>query len=495
MFLTLNDVSFTYEGAHDPVFDGLRLTVGRGWTGVVGANGSGKSTLLRIALGELAPTSGQVVAPGPGHYCPQRTDATPAGFGALLRAADSRAQRLKDQMGIALDWEQRWQTLSHGERKRAQIAVLLHGEPALVAVDEPTNHLDREARDLVWRALGSFGGIGLLVSHDRDLLDDLCSRCIFLDPPGVALRRGSYTEGARQAAQERTALLRQRARVQQEVRQLRRELGVRREQDARSERQRSKRGLARGDHDARARIDAARVADSGSGQRSRQLEGRLQHAVKREAGLVLQREHTMGVALGGGCSPRGRLLSLPEREISLGPGRVLWTPALAIHSEDRIGIQGPNGAGKSTLVRVIVAGLERARERVAYIPQEIDAAGSQEILREFLGLPSDRLGSAMALVRRLGSDPARLLQSREPSPGELRKLLLATCIDSEPHVVILDEPTNHLDLPSIECLENALESCAMALVMVSHDQRFLDRLARRRWHIRPCREGRWELAG
>jgi macrolide transport system ATP-binding/permease protein len=87
------------------------------------------------------------------------------------------------------------------------------------------------------------------------------------------------------------------------------------------------------------------------------------------------------------------------------------------------------------------------------------------------------------LVRRLGSDPARLLQSREPSPGETRKLMLAMQMQAEPVLLVLDEPTNHLDLPSVECLEEALDEFEGALILVSHDQRFLDRLASRRWRI------------
>ena len=89
----------------------------------------------------------------------------------------------------------------------------------------------------------------------------------------------------------------------------------------------------------------------------------------------------------------------------------------------------------------------------------------------------------MTVVSRLGSRPHRLLDSVEPSPGEIRKILLATGIANVPHLVVMDEPTNHLDLPSIECLQHALADCPCGLLLVSHDQRFLDALARKRWHI------------
>jgi ATPase subunit of ABC transporter with duplicated ATPase domains len=75
------------------------------------------------------------------------------------------------------------------------------------------------------------------------------------------------------------------------------------------------------------------------------------------------------------------------------------------------------------------------------------------------------------------------LESAAPSPGEIRKILLATGIANVPHLIVMDEPTNHLDLPSIECLEQALIECPCGLLLVSHDRRFLDALAHKRWHI------------
>jgi ATPase subunit of ABC transporter with duplicated ATPase domains len=92
----------------------------------------------------------------------------------------------------------------------------------------------------------------------------------------------------------------------------------------------------------------------------------------------------------------------------------------------------------------------------------------------------------MTAVSRLGSRPARLLESDEPSPGEVRKLLLGFGIARRPYLIIMDEPTNHLDLPSIECLEDALDGCPCGLLLVSHDLPFLSRLTRIRWHITPA---------
>ncbi|BDU77971.1 ATP-binding cassette domain-containing protein [Mesoterricola sediminis] len=492
MFLSFTDVTFTHEGALDPVVQHLGFTVSDGWTGLVGANGSGKTTLLRLALGELRPTQGHIRRPGPGYLADQRTDHAPPGLARLLLDPGSAAQRLKHQLGLQPDWTRRWATLSHGERKRAQLAVLLHLAPPFLAVDEPTNHLDAESRDRVRTALAGFRGLGLLVSHDRDLLDALCGQCLFLEPPRPVLRPGGYTEGRAQADAEAKDQVRERARAAREVEDLRHEQHRRREQTDRAERQRSKRGIPPGDRDAKGRVDAARVADGGSGQRLRQLDGRVRQAAQRLDQLPVQRQHALGITLGGG-PPSGRLLlALPEQTLPLGPGRTLRVPALMIRPGDRIGLEGPNGSGKSTLVRRLMADPALAGRPTAYLPQELPLEAAVAILDAFRRQPPEALGRALTLVRRLGSDPARLLQSRAPSPGEIRKLHLAGQFSASPHLVVLDEPTNHLDLPSVACLEAALATTPAALLLVSHDRRFLARLVTRRWTLRAT-EGGWRL--
>ena len=106
---------------------------------------------------------------------------------------------------------------------------------------------------------------------------------------------------------------------------------------------------------------------------------------------------------------------------------------------------------------------------MTYIPQEIGAEQSRQILADIQRLPRQELGQIMTIISRLGSRPQRLLDSAEPSPGELRKLLLALGVLRSPHLIILDEPTNHMDLVSIQCLEEALADCPCALMLVSHD--------------------------
>jgi len=124
-------------------------------------------------------------------------------------------------------------------------------------------------------------------------------------------------------------------------------------------------------------------------------------------------------------------------------------------------------------------------EQRTYVPQEIDVGQSRDLLDQARQLPASQLGHLMNIVSRLGSRPDRLLASDEPSPGETRKLMLALGMVHTPHIIVMDEPTNHMDLPSIEAVETALSDCPCALLLVSHDTRFLQRLTQTTWHISP----------
>ena len=488
--ITFQDISFAYDTASIPLFEMLSAHFTTGWTGVVGANGAGKTTILKLATGALEPQQGNVQIPGDALYCPQRTDDIPENFADLIGAKDGDAYRIRRRLNIDDEWVERWDTLSHGERKRAQIGVMLWSRPQVLAIDEPTNHLDTEARDMLADALRSFDGIGLLVSHDRELLDTLCRQCLFAEPPEAVMRPGGYTQGAEQAGMEEEHTRKQLDLAKDATRRLHRQAAKRRESASRASRRLSKRGLNRKDHAAKGKIDLARVTgkDTVDGRRLRQLEGRLNQAREKQKQLKVKKTYQTGIWLEGSRSKRNTLFDLPGGAIGLGGDRELRFENLSMSPGDRIAVTGPNGAGKSTLVRHIVQKLNLPEERVTYLPQEIDLKRSKDIMDGARGLPKDQLGHMMTVVSRLGSRPHRLLESDEPSPGEIRKVLLATGIAQTPHLIIMDEPTNHLDLPSIECLEEALGDCPCGLLLVSHDQRFLDSLTEKRWHISPSEE-------
>ena len=485
LFVRFHNVTFEHDSATEPLFENVSLHIGPGFSGVVGANGTGKTTLLRLATGLLTPQCGTIEAPSSVMYCPQRTDEGPDQLPELIAEQTRSACQIKDRLGLSDDWPGRWASLSHGERKRAQIAVALWREPSLLAIDEPTNHLDSDARDVIAEALRAFHGIGLLVSHDRELLDSLCRQCFFTEPPLVIVRPGGITKAMAAAKSEQIALQRDYAARKHLYRKLRQETSRRGEVARRSGKLRSKKGLAPKDHDAREKKDRARVSgkDAVAGRQRKQMKGRVARARQDLAQAVVKKDHTLGIWLPESVSKRNFVFRLEPGSLPLGGGKTLSYPQLHIGRNDRTAITGPNGCGKSTLVRHIVASLNLPRGRVTYIPQEIDLSRSREILAQARELPKDRLGHLMTIVSRLDSRPDRLLESDAPSPGETRKLLLAIGMTYAPHIIIMDEPTNHMDLPSIQCLEEALSNCPCAVVLVSHDKPFLDSLTKANWII------------
>jgi macrolide transport system ATP-binding/permease protein len=491
--LLFQDVSFSYDSSA-PLFERLSCDCGPGWTGVVGGNGSGKTTLLKLAAGLLEPVSGAVVRPGgacPPLYVPQRTDFSSVEVADFLAAEDAAACALRGLLGIRPDWCGRWETLSHGERKKAQVAVALWRRPAVLALDEPANHLDRDARILLREALRKFPGAGLLVSHDRELLDELCIRCIFIRPPAAAVRPGGYSRGLDQERNEDERARLEREKLKDELVRLKRERERRRELKPKKTSAAARRKAAAGDPDARFRKNAGRLTnkDAAAGRLARQLDGRLRRAGEELAGAAAKKTYAAGVWVAGAVSSRRLLFALEPAVVPFGNGAGLRHPRLEMRPTDRVALTGPNGAGKSTLIRRITAGLTLDPKRVIYLPQELTLAASRQLLADVLALSKAERGRVLALVSRLGSRPERLFATAEPSPGEARKLLLALGILREPHLVVMDEPTNHLDATAVQCLQDALADCPCGLLLASHDRRFLGELTKIEWRIAPAAAG------
>ena len=231
MFLTLKNVSFSYDTSVEPLFENMSVSFFRDWTGIIGENGCGKSTFLQLATQILKPCSGNLSSNGFSIYCPQRTDFPPKEFSDFTYGLDNYACKLKGVLGVREDWYSRWETLSHGERKRAQIAVALWKEPQILAMDEPTNHLDREARNLIIASLLTFKGVGLIVSHDRELLDKLCGKCLFIDHPEVKMYIGNYTKCASQKKIEEETAIAELQTARRNYENLKKEIQKRKESD------------------------------------------------------------------------------------------------------------------------------------------------------------------------------------------------------------------------------------------------------------------------
>lgn len=488
-FLRFENVCFSYPGMSRPLLENVHAHFSQGWTGIVGPNGAGKTTLLKLATGGLSPSSGRIHHLATERYAVQRTDDPPDGWREFLEATGADAFEWRRILGIQAGWFERWNTLSHGERKRAQIAVVLWSDPEVLALDEPTNHIDAAARNLLLTALRRYRGIGLLVSHDRELLDALCGQCLFIDPPEAVLRPGGVSAGSeqvrleRQSAREQDNDARRAAERMRDSAQRRREAG---EQAAAQHKSAKHKKPPIHDHDGRAMRQLAKITnkDGWAMQQSAALGKRAGKLAATRAAIRVKKDYEMGFWLEGStCSTRNTVLQVPAGEIPLGASRKLVFPDLRLAPEDRVALTGANGLGKSTLLRHLLRFVNVPSERLVNVPQEIPAEDAKRILAEVAALPKEALGRVMTSVSRLGSRPGRLLESGQPSPGEVRKILLALGVDRGPHLIVMDEPTNHMDLPSIGCLEEALAECPCALLLVSHDERFLETLVEWRWHL------------
>ena len=484
MQLMLSGVTFAYPSATEPVLNTISITFPRGWTGLLGDNGCGKTTLVRIAIGELEPSAGAVTSGLVCAYCPQDAHEEPANLTDFALDFGREARRLRDVFRIDDEMPWRFGELSFGERKKLQVACALWARPDVLVLDEPTNHLDGAARQELTRALQGFDGIGILVSHDRELLDALADRCVSFEAGGrLVVRPGGYTAAHSQAELERGSVVREREQAKAELARLQAEKLRRDHEAARAQARRSKRHIDPKDTSAKGKIDLAVYTgkDGQAGRLSAQMGAHVEAARKRVAAAYVHKRYDGELWLDAHPSPRKTLVHIPEGAIPCGAG-TLAVPELYVGNTDHVGIVGPNGAGKSTLLDHIRTLVGRALA-VLDIPQELDDGESRSVVERVGALSPAERGRVLSYVAQLNSDPDRILEGGRTSPGELRKLMLAEGILRQPVLIVMDEPTNHLDLHSVEALERALAAYPGALLLVSHDRPFLAACTTRIWEV------------
>ncbi|MEL1265988.1 ABC-F family ATP-binding cassette domain-containing protein [Pseudoxanthomonas putridarboris] len=507
--------------------------------GVVGRNGAGKSSLFAAVRGELEPDKGDVDLPGRlrtasvAQETPSLPDAAidfvlggdvevaaalkteaeasaaedwDAVAAAHLRIAElngydaeARAGKLLHGLGFPADTHSRpVSSFSGGWRVRLNLARALMTPSDLLLLDEPTNHLDLDAVLWLEQWLLKYPGTLLLISHDREFLDNVATHTLHLHGGGAKLYTGGYTDFERQRAEQ----LRQQQIAHEK------EQAERAHLQSFIDRFKAKASKAKQAQSRMKRLAKLAGTEAVRAEREFRIEFaqpmRLPHSLIRinhgEAGYPLDSSLPPLAGEGargadGGKAPDAGPHPNPPPHAREGATIILHDVGFGLEAGDRIGLLGPNGAGKSTLVKSLVGELpllagERSAHpdlRIGYFAQhtveslhegqspidhfrELSPDSPTQAFRDFLGkwnFPGDR---AFEVVDGF-------------SGGERARLALALIAWRQPNVLLLDEPTNHLDLEMREALAEALSDFDGAIVMVSHDRHLIGLVCDTFWRV------------
>jgi ATP-binding cassette subfamily F protein 3 len=498
--LHISDISFRH--GERVLFDRASAAFSDGWkVGLVGRNGAGKSTLLRLIQGQIEADSGEINLMGRTRVGSVPQDppggdisvidavlAADVERSALLAedatchdgvrlaeiharldeigaaAAPSRAASILNGLGFDNDKQSRpCGEFSGGWRMRVALAGTLFSSPDLLILDEPSNHLDVEAMIWLTEYLKRFRNTVLMVSHDRDLLNDVCDHIVHIDQQKLVAYTGNYDFFERTRAERLANDAAQQAKV----------AAQRKHMQAFVDRFKAKASKAR---QAQSRM---KMIEKLGPVASVPIDERISFNFPSPDILASPIETLDDVSVG---YPDGPL--------------VLRNLDLRIDMEDRIALLGQNGNGKSTFIRLISQRLEpregqmkkTPKLRVGYFSQD------QEESLDYEGTPFDHMNRALgpgageakvrAQLGRFGFSRDRAtLKVGVMSGGEKTRLLLALATRNAPHLLLLDEPTNHLDMDARASLVDAINDFEGAVVLVSHDTHLVKMVADALWVV------------
>ena len=470
MILSAQQISINY-GMRQILHD-VSLYLNEGdKVGIVGINGTGKSTLLRILAGAEEPDAGEVIFTSGCRvsHLAQRPemDAERTVLQQVMADADTNEEyeckSMLRRLGLS-DFAQKVGTLSGGQRKRAALAAALLRPAELLLLDEPTNHLDGDM--ILWLEdfLRRFKGSIIMITHDRYFLERVCNRIAEVDKGSLYCYEANYSKYLALKA-ERYEMAEASERKRQSL--LRRETAW----------------IMRG----------ARARSTKSRDRIERYE-----ALKAQAAPETDEKLSLAAAssrLGKKC------IELIDAEKSFDGRRVLQPFSCHINRQDRIGVVGQNGAGKSTLLNIIAGILPPdsgavdtgVTVKIGYFTQEGDRSMDPkqrvydfitDIAREIRTDEGTFTASQMLEKFLFPGDTQRKLIG-SLSGGERRRLYLLSVLMGAPNVLLMDEPTNDLDTETLTILEDYLESFQGAVIAVSHDRYFLDKMAEQIFEVCP----------
>ena len=485
--ITIQNLSFTYDGDHVPVFENLNLQLDTNWKlGLVGRNGRGKTTLLRLLAGELE-GRGTISLGQPCLRWPGTVD------GPDRRTLDILLEEIPPGEEWRLSWElsrlglgeevldRPFSTLSGGEQTRALLAALFLDEGAYPMIDEPTNHLDGPGRGLVADYLRNLDRGFLLVSHDRAFLDGCVDHILALNPTGPELVRGTFSSWFRDKEDRDRGEAARNEKLKGEIRRLEQAAADRRQKADAVERAKtgiSQNGVVK--HGLRPYLGEK----SRKGQQQRKnIERRADRAIQEKSALLKDIERADSLKLAPLPFHSDKLLE--ARELSAAYPGVTGSPAsFTLRQGDRLCLDGGNGSGKTSLLRLILGeevphtgALFRASGLIiSYVPQKADHLRGG-LLDWVEGQGVDRT-QFLTVLRKL--DFSRALFERDMagySAGQQKKVLLAASLCQRAHLYLWDEPLNYIDLFSRMQIEQLLLQFRPTLLFVEHDQAFRAKIA------------------
>ncbi len=492
--LNLTDITVRLGGR--TILDGATAKLPpRGRIGLIGRNGAGKTTLVKVVAGQLEPDTGAAEMPRGariGYIAQEAPGGSATPFETVLAADTERAALLHESetshdpdrlgeiherlnaidahaaparaarilVGLGFDEEAQHRPLesfSGGWRMRVALASLLFSQPDLLLLDEPSNHLDLEAVLWLEDFLKSYPATILLVSHERDFLNNVVDHILHLDRGKLALYPGGYDAFERQRAERQAQLASARAKQQAEREKL---------QDY-------------------IRRNSARASTA------KQAQSRAKALARMQPIAELLDDPTLHFDFPDPDELRPPLITLDMATVGYGETPILKRLNLRLDPDDRIALLGRNGNGKTTLARLLAAQLApmegamnaSGKMRVGYFTQyQVEELDRTETPLQHMTLLMK--GASQSAVRaqlgRFGfsGDKATTLVGKL-SGGERARLALALITRDAPHMLILDEPTNHLDVDAREALIQALNAYSGAVVVVSHDRHMLEMTADR----------------